>query len=148
MEAHKLSSTSWHLFLANFGLANQWDKLEAGDRTDICSYIRRVLLGLFKLSLLVFGGIGIVSFVGYTIGNLIGWLFLGYTLSEATGVFWTIIVIMTLIVTICVLLQKTKEKISDIRYKNRHERKKQAPGFLVLAYRKFKSKTCFMVEVE
>ena len=148
MQAQKLSSNSWHLWLANFGVPNKWDIIEVGDRLDICSYIRRVAWGLLKVVLLTIALIGILYGVLFSIGNLIGWLFFGYILAEPVGVFWGVVLMMALIVLVGVSVKATSDKVKDVLYKNSRERRNKQPGFLVLAYRKFKDKTCFMVEVE
>lgn len=128
-----LNSKSWHFWLANFCAENNiWDT----DTIDICKYTRRVVRGIFLLA--VFGII--VAVFGFTtlysIGNVFSVIFLdGYEMQPIT---WFMMILYS-IVGYCVFRD----------YQDTQKRKQpkiaKDPGFLTLAYRKFKEKTCFMV---
>lgn len=142
-----INHKSWHMWLANFGVSDRWDRISTGDRVDICSYIRRVLFGVLKLAVLS-AAIGFMTlWVLFSIGNIFGWLFLGYML-EGPAIFFIIMSISLLSVFV---IFYTKNKVDEYQWKKRSryvESKPKKPGFMSLAYRKFKDKTCFMLEVK
>lgn len=146
MESYKMKDGSWHLWLANFS-QDKWSKLEKGDKTDICSYTRRVIRGAF-LSFMLFSFASLVSaWIIFSFGNLFGWILLGYQLEFVTQLFW----FMMSCVGIAAIIIYSKEKIID-KFDALHDRltdrPEKPPGFIKLAYKKFKEKTCFRLEIE
>jgi hypothetical protein len=138
MKSFKLNVKSWHGWLYNFG--RDWDRLRPGESVDLCSYIRGVffhsLLVLFlggALSLMVFGSIAAFA-------NVFSWLFLGYILEPAAVV---VVGIYASIGALAAFLHY-KQKRDEANY----DKPKPPPGFVKLAYSKFKEKTCAMIEFE
>ena len=136
--SHTLNSKSWHFWLANFGNTGCY---YPEDTIDICSYIRSVVRGIFLLLAAIAVGIVILITTLYSLGNWFSVIFLdGYLISPVT-----------------ILVTSLYSIIGFATYKaNQHDRRlaegyfsnksKKEPGFLKLAYRKFKNKTCFMVD--
>lgn len=149
MEYHDLQYSTWHMWLANFGVT-RYDRLDPGDRVDICSYIRMVAMGALKLLILTLVGLVLVGWVLFSIGNMFAFLFMGYTLELPAFMFW----FFGSLILIGIGFHHGKKKVSDLLYERRIKnwdgkaRPKKKPGFLALAYRKFKDKTCFMMEVK
>lgn len=132
MKTFKLSKDSWHYWLASFG-----DDLRLYNVTDICAYIRAMIVGLFQLIFVT----AIICMLGgsalFSIGNLFGWLFLGYKLYEITVIFTTIFIAVITVLIAAVVVAFTKERTGNTE-----------PGFVRLAYRRVKEKTCSLVEFE
>lgn len=132
MKSYKLKKDSWHYWLASFG-----DEYRVYRLDDICGYIRAVIHGAFLLLLM---GI-IISILGgtsaFALGNLFSWLFLGYELSGVTVIYSAVITGLIGAAIVIISIEHLKEK-SD----------RNNPGFVRLAYRKFKDKTCSKVEFE
>jgi len=146
MESFKMKSKSWHLWLANV-FTDKWDKLEAGDTTDICTYTRRVIRGAFWASLatLILGAVA--AWIIFAFGNLFGWILMGYKLEFATQLFWFIMTCLGIVAAIVAGKEKIVEKLDEISDRLA-DRPPREPGFLTLAYRKFKDKTCFKLEIQ
>ena len=132
MKTYMLKKDSWHYWLASFG-----DDLRMYGVYDICGYIRAMLVGLFQLLFVT----AVVCLIGgailYSIGNLFSWLFLGYQLSQLT------IMVSALLVGLigaAVIISAIEASRNTVR--------KTEPGFVRLAYRRFKEKTCSLVEFE
>ena len=138
MKSFKLNVKSWHGWLYNFG--RDWDRLRPGESVDLCSYISGVffhsLLVLFlgcTASLLMFGSVAAFA-------NVFSWLFLGYILEPAAPV---VVGIYATIATLATFLHY-KQKYDEAIY----NKPKSPPGFVKLTYKKFKEKTCAMIEFE
>lgn len=132
MKAYKLKKDSWHYWLASFG-----DELRMYNVTDICAYIRAMLAGLMQLIFvsiiaLILGGGTLITIV-----NLFGWLFLGQELYQITVIFTTVFIAVITLIVIAAIIAFTKERTDNTE-----------PGFVRLSYRKFKEKTCSLVEFE
>lgn len=145
MESFKMKSGSWHLWLANL-FTSKWERFDVGDTTDICTYTRRVIRGAFWGSVagLVLGAVA--AWIIFSCGNLFGWLLMGYQLEFVTQLFWFIMACFGIMFSIFAAKEKIVEKLDDIgdKFANRPPK---PPGFLTLAYRKFKEKTCFKLEI-
>ena len=132
MKTFKLSKNSWHYWLASFG-----DDLRMYSVYDICSYIRAMLVGLFQLLFVT----AVICLIGgailYSIGNAFSWLFLGYKLSELTIAISALFAGLIGAAVIISAIEASKNTV-----------KKTEPGFVRLAYRRFKEKTCSLVEFE
>ena len=132
MKTYTLKKDSWHYWLASFG-----DDLRMYHVNDICAYIRAMIFGLFHLIFVT----AIICLLGggmlFSIGNLFGWLFLGYKLYEITVIFTTVFVAVITVLIIAVIVAFTKERTNNTE-----------PGFVRLAYRRVKEKTCSLVEFE
>lgn len=134
MKPFKLKKDSWHFWLATFGDKNRVDH-RYGD--DICHYIRSVLVGAFWATFALVAASLFTAWVGFSFGNLIGWLFFGYVLDLATVFFFMFAAFIGALVGWAAFMDWRREHCAD-----------REPGFVTLAYRKFKTKTCAMVEFE
>lgn len=132
MKTFKLSKNSWHYWLASFG-----DDLRMYSVYDICSYVRAMLVGSFQLLFVT----AVICLIGgailYSIGNAFSWLFLGYKLSELTIAISALFAGLIGAAVIISAIEASKNTV-----------KKTEPGFVRLAYRRFKEKTCSLVEFE
>ena len=151
MQAHTLSSNSWHFWLANWGSI----RVRQDEQVDICSYIRKVIAGTFNMI-----GVGIVSSIligGFLLcmGSMAYWVY--SCISQLTWITPQPQDLLGMAVVIAVgiafakerfeqymderALRKSIEKMDDVMF-----HKEREPGFMSLAYRKFKSKTCFKLQ--
>lgn len=143
MKSYTLNNKSWHFYLAS-----EWGRkiyIEDGP-IDICTYIRRVLSGLAKFILI---GIFMSLIIGLFIGIEGSFLYAGYqmlfgdlsTLNnhvQGLACCGVVINLVLAFASIKIWMQENNIEITLPR--------PQESGFLSLAYKKFKSKTCFMVE--
>lgn len=143
---HNINHTSWHMFLANFGV-DDYAKLRSGESIDICSYIRLILKGLFKAFGICFFATAIATWVIFSVGNLIGWIYMDYKLEPISGIFF-----MALLCFSVLMLFAVSKDVYD-RYRRKrylsqiYSNKEVKTSFLTLAYRKFKNKTCFKLDI-
>lgn len=149
MKAFELSHDSWHMKLANFG-KSEWSRIDEGDRIDFCSYSRRVMWGAILSAGAILGATAVVGWIGFSIWNVIAWFIYGTAIMFPTGMFLigtgTIVGIIAIFGAKQYVSDKISDKIDDIKRQHRIQNKQ--PGFFKLAYRKFKDKTCFMLEVK
>ena len=132
MKTYTLKKDSWHYWLASFG-----DELRMYSVYDICSYIRAMLVGSFQLLFVAVVVCLIGGAVLFSIGNLFSWLFLGYQLSQLTLMFFALLAGLIGAGIIIAFIEASKNRV-----------KTTEPGFVRLAYRRFKEKTCSLVEFE
>ena len=132
MKTYKLKKDSWHYWLASFG-----DDLRMYGVYDICSYIRAMLVGLFQLLFVAVVISAIGGAILYSIGNVFSWLFLGYQLSQLTIMVSALLAGLIGAAIIIGVVEASKNRVQTTE-----------PGFARLAYRKFKEKTCSLVEFE
>jgi hypothetical protein len=148
MMKHDIQFGSWHMWLANFGI-DPYVKLRKGSTIDICSYIRMVWTGFFKLAGIVLLITAAVGWTLFSIGNLIGWLFYGYLLEVVTIFNIILLLVFFGLFVAFAISHACKEYQLDKYWKTIYRKgKKPEPGFIVLAYRKFKEKTCFVLEIK
>lgn len=130
---HTLRSNSWHFHLANFCAVND---IHPNDNVNICEYIRRVFRGILLVCFMGILVFAILFDTIYSIANVFSVMFLdGYEMQPVTYV--------TLFLYSMVGYMAYKDHRENIA-RNRTE-PETPPGFLKLAYRKFKEKTCFIV---
>jgi len=132
MKTYKLKKDSWHYWLASFG-----DDLRMYGVYDICSYIRAMLVGLFQLLFVAVVISAIGGAILYSIGNVFSWLFLGYQLSQLTIMVFALLAGIIGTAIVIGIIETSKNRVQTTE-----------PGFVRLAYRKFKEKTCSLVEFE
>jgi apolipoprotein N-acyltransferase len=132
MKTFKLSKNSWHYWLASFG-----DDLRMYSVHDICSYVRAMLVGSFQLLFVTAVISAIAGIALFSIGNLFSWLFLGYQLSQLTLMFFALIAGLIGAGLIIAFIEASKNRVETTE-----------PGFVRLAYRRVKEKTCSLVEFE
>lgn len=144
MKPYFISENSWHFWVVNFGerrIRASW-----GD-TDICEYTRCFLQGLMCLVAAAMGISMVVAFVVASIINGIAWMFFGYMLAPWTFTFILILGSLGFVAILYEIAQfnvRRKEALRQKRYElmEKGEYTPPPPGFLTLAYRKFKDKTC------
>ena len=138
MQSYTLNKNSWHFYLAS-----DWGQhIYLDESMDICTYIRRVIIGAIKLTM---ASVIMSVVVGLLVAMELAFLycacqFLFGDLSSVTnqhiqGLACVGTVANAFLALAC-LINWYKEK--DIKV--------PTPGFVTLATKKFKSKTCFMVE--
>lgn len=132
MREFVLKKNSWHYKIANFMHGN------ADCCYDICSYTRRFFIGLFFLIFVTAALILIGGVVLFGIGNIFGWLFLGYQFDVLSSVVIGFVLGGLIVYTI--------EAVKS--YRNKPSFIKKDPGFVGLVYRKFKDKTCTRIKFE
>lgn len=156
MKEVKFSQNSWHWRLANtygnaktrYDYETETDKYEG----DICSYTRSVMWGALA-ALLLTAGLGLIAasiadfgawvVVGFLVGTWVKIDVLGFLIIAATFA----VVVVAAMIYVATKHEKWKRK----RWERKHERamveEEKPEGFVKAAYRKFKDKTCFRVEV-
>lgn len=138
MKEFDLKKDSWHYKTAQFG------ETRVCDETDICEYVRAVIKGGALFLFLASVGAGIAGSLLYALGNLFGFLFLDYELTKfSTGV---LVVTGTVLGVALVALASVAIKVKMNEWSETVEQKE--PGFLRLAYTKFKDKTCFKINLK
>jgi hypothetical protein len=136
MKAFTLNSDSWHFRLANYGERRIW----SDEETDICEYTRAVLKGaltMFALGLFI----ALMAFwVSASLYNIFELVFKdGVEFQPWTVIFLTLSFAL-MVTTGIVAFKEWYEK------RPRKDEPEQEPGFVKLAYRKFKDKTCARIE--
>jgi hypothetical protein len=138
MKSYTLNSKSWH-----FWLASEWgSRIYVGEGIDICSYIRRVISGFFKM---IGAGIMAALFIGLILAGEGSFLYAAYQLTfgdinlitEAVGTLAAIAAALNVLLLIGAVKAWTEENDISLSV--------PTPGFISLAAKKFKSKTCFMI---
>jgi hypothetical protein len=138
MKSYTLNSKSWH-----FWLASEWGgRIYVEDGIDICSYIRRVISGFFKM---IGAGIMAALFIGLILAGEGSFLYAAYQLlfgdvsliTESVGTLAAIAAALNVLL----LIGSVKAWIEG----NDVSLSVPTPGFISLAAKKFKSKTCFMI---
>jgi hypothetical protein len=133
MKAFTLSNTAWHFRLANYGATRIWVE----DGSDICEYTRAVFAGSFLLLLAVIAGALATVWVGLSLFNLYEVAVGAAMLELHTALFLFVMGIIGFFIGVAVLADW---------YNSRPEKPPVEPGFVKLAYRKFKNKTCVRLE--
>lgn len=133
MKAFTLSNAAWHFRLANYGAKRIW--VEGG--SDICEYTRAVFAGSFLLLLAVIAGALAATWVGLSLFNLYE-VAVGVAMLELhTALFLFMMGILGFFIGVAMGVDW---------YHSRPEKPPVEPGFVKLAYRKFKNKTCVRLE--
>ena len=144
MMTFNINQDSWHFRLQNFGAGEKyWGRYD----TDICTYTRRVLWGLFRMTLLVAG----IATILYSFSDFLYWIYMiivGPYVGPGMGAFF-IVMSLGVILVLCAMAGSVKgyEKLRDIQREKRKNAPPREPSFITLAYRKFKDKTCFKLKV-
>ena len=131
MKEYVLKKNSWHYWIANYNG-------EARYSTDICDYIRYFIGGVLAYSLLAVIGIVVTAVLLYGAGNVFGWLFLDYQFESPAVVFLGVVAAAIIIFSI--------EKYREYSYNK--PRVVKEPGFVGLAYDKFKNNSCARIRFE
>ncbi len=157
MKAINFKKNSWHAWIVRGpGCLYQLDWLAENGKIDICrytrSFIRGVILGILFLAfilmvaaLLIIPNIsfGMYLYASYQAGHFLPW-----TTNETALVRIAIIVdsVTFLIAMIAYVIPKTISKIRSLI--GQKERVVKEPGFVKVAYRSFKDKVCFKVNLQ
>jgi hypothetical protein len=147
MLSFNLKKDSWHMRVANFG-GTRIGKYQQEYGTDICTYTRAFLWGALGIIASVIVSVAFIVWLGFALYGL-GAYALG-AISELpleTFVLLGICFVALLTITLAFLTEKFHD------YKREKRLRQYAsglpppePGFVTLAYRKFKNKTCFKIE--
>ena len=149
MQEFTLNKQSWHFWLANFG-RTRMGSYEQKYGTDICYYIRSIFKGLFFFTIVAFTCIAAAFWVGNSIYDIAQFFINGIEMSEPTK-FLIILVGASTAILIFMLSVYGAFKGTTKLIQNRRDRlydqgiRPNEPGFLTLAYRKFKEKSCFKI---
>lgn len=156
MKEVKFSQNSWHWRLANtYGNAKTRYDYETETykyEGDICSYTRSVMWGVLGALLLT----AVLGIVAASIANFGAWVVAGIVVGswvklDLLGAIIIVAVCVAAFVALVFYLITEHEKWKRRRWELRHERalleEDKSEGFIQAAYRKFKDKTCFRVEV-
>lgn len=136
-----LKKDSWHFWVANFmakRVRPEWD-----EGNDICSYTRAFFGGLFWLTMAVVFSVGGVCWVGASLWSIFSYLFL-----DAAKIEFHTQLFLFMVGTLGLFVAIIAAKIKIQEYREDHPAKEKPPGFVKLAYRKFKDKTCFRLNFE
>lgn len=133
MKAFNLSKDSWHFYVANFGSKRIWVE----DGSDICEYTRAVFAGSFLVLLSCACALLGVTWVGCSVYNLYDMMFGNGVLEIYTALLLFMVGMLTVFISIAVFMDW---------FNSRPEKPEVEPGFVKLAYRKFKNKTCFRLD--
>jgi hypothetical protein len=146
MLAFNLKKDSWHMWVANFGNTRIGEYTQKHG-TDICTYIRAFFWGALGVIVCAVGIVLGATWIGFALYGL-GAYALGF-INEIPGesfILFGICFVALLIITLVFLTEKYHD------YKREKRRRQYAsglpppePGFVTLAYRKFKDKTCFKI---
>jgi hypothetical protein len=142
MKTLKFNAKSWH-----YWLATKIGDFDADDG-DFCAYVRSVIFGFFMLGL--FGSCAF--FLLYALGREV---YAAYTcwftpvcaygnFERAFTIAVVVLAAIAGIVALCIWNENRKMKIrAEI---NKGLRQPSEPGFISMAYKSIKEKTCFKVE--
>ena len=141
MKTLKFNSKSWHYWLATkIGSYRPWG--------DFCSYVRNVLGGLFVAAMLAAIASGILLAIGMEIrAAYTCWFTPVCTFGkpeQAIAMGAGILAFIAAAIFGMIQLQDYKERVRDEIHAG--IRKRKEPGFVKMAYRSIKEKTCFRVE--
>lgn len=156
MKEVKFSQNSWHWRLANtygnaktrYDYETETDKYEG----DICSYTRSVILGALAALFLT----AVLGLIAASIANFGAWVVAGFLVGswvkiDALGFLIIALTIAVAVVAAMFYVVMKHEKWTRVRRARKQElamaEEEKPEGFVKAAYRKFKDKTCFRVEV-
>lgn len=148
MKTIKIKRNSWHAWVARHGA--EYDIAEAYN-PDRCTYVRKVLKGLFFL---VFMAV-IASLAVAAIGNTVWWwismILAGGYINPSSPVPISITGAGSIILAVALIMvgaDKIKEARREAQYRRWRESGEEQPeGFLAMAWKSFKEKTCARIEV-
>lgn len=152
MKTSLLSKDSWHWHLAHtYGNAKMWDVWDGEKYVDIyegnfCKYFWQVVGGALWAMVIT----AILAILGWCIVDFFLWsaVWLMYHRIDTPMGAALFIGMLGILVFLCVV-GGVAHRATALRTKMRQKSnyKIHEPGFFTLAYRKFKDKTCFKIEV-
>lgn len=138
MQSYTLNKNSWHFYLAS-----EWGRhIYLDESMDICTYIRRVIIGAIKLTM---ASVIVSVVVGLIAAMELAFLYCAFQLlfgdlasvtNQHVQGLACVGTVANAALAIAYLVNWYKDKNIQV----------PTPGFVTLATKKFKSKTCFMVE--
>lgn len=149
MLAFDLKQDSWHMRVANFGNVRIGEYMKR-EGTDICTYTRAFMIGFVLLTASVFVAGAFALWFIMALYGIFAYFFGSLAEMPPESVMLIGVVIgLSLLASLITITTK----ISDYRREKRHKAYKDStlglppptPGFLKLAYMKFKDKTCFKI---
>lgn len=140
MKEFTLKKDSWHYKAAQFGGPRVCSE------TDICEYVGAVIRGGMLFLLCATLGLWLGGSILYSLGNLFGFLFFDYELTMySTAVLKVTGVILG---SVAAVLVGIAAKVKFQEWQDEQPAEGKEPGFLKLAYTKFKDKTCFKIHLK
>lgn len=139
MKEYTFKENSWHMRVANFGVRRIYPRYG----TDICEYIQAFIAGAF-VALMSFVFVCLmIMWTGAAVYDIVQSILHGGKLTYPAFMFVFLVgglaVTLGLIAGIIYLRD---------RYQNMPKSELAEPGFVKLAYRKFKHKTCVKIKFE
>lgn len=127
---------TWHLWIANF----LTKRINPNNGTDICEYTRAFIAGLtWFLFVTAFASL-FVLFVSASLWNLVAF---GIGINDVIEFYTKLFIFMISVIALFIGIVVLKEWWDNRPVKEKPE---APPTFAKVAYRKFKSKTCFRIE--
>lgn len=154
MKEFTLNAESWHFRLANYG-HRRINDYHVKYGTDFCTYMRAVVRGAVKALLVYTFSAVLVSWVVYGLYDVAQLL-----MNPEHEIFPTTVLIGAILFSTFVLLCggligegfKYLRRELMVGYYSRDKSgswwKENQPGFITLAYRRLKNKTCFRIKFE
>ena len=142
MNSVSLRQKSWHYWLATVGGLREVDKC-----TDICTYTRKVIGGTLISFLILVVGLVLASSI---VGTFAMWIYyhdflvgtsLPIFIRIAAMVFYVIFSAITLLMLVAIFHGLTEN------FKDWRARTQKQPGFVHQAYRSFKDKVCWKINI-
>lgn len=132
---------SWHLYLANFG-QDQFNRFEKGEETDLCTYTRRVLAGLFWFSV-----VSVILAVAATVTvlglyDIAMYLFTDARMEVCGVIISSLILATTILLTILGIKHYIDKREVPLIPKIPED------SFVGLTYKRIKNKTCFKIKFQ
>ena len=138
MKEFTLKRDSWHYKLVTFGDKESETKLKY--EVDMCEYVWMVIRSFALWAFFAIVAVLLAFGVIHSLYDLVQYIFFGKEFIEkGTVIFLTFVVGFLVFASIIVFLAWRETLRSDPDYK---------PGFAILAYRKFKDKTCSRINFE
>jgi hypothetical protein len=138
MKEFTLKRDSWHYKLVTFGDRESETKLKY--EVDMCEYVWMVIRSFALWAFFAVVAVSLAFGVIQSLYDLVQYIFFGKEFIEkGTVVFLVFMVGFAVFAGIIVFLAWRETVVNDLDYK---------PGFVTLAYRKFKDKTCSRINFE
>lgn len=140
-----LKKDSWHYWVANF--AERRVRPEYDEGCDICSYTCAFFGGLFWLTLVTTLTTMLSIWALVSLVDLGNWVIFGGYLPPYAQVFGIVVIVVPMFLGLIAFIAFLRHKAEEQREKYINA-PRPPPGFVKLAYRKFKDKTCFKLKFQ
>lgn len=148
MKTVTIKKNSWHLWLAKHGA--DYDPREVYN-PDRCTYVRKVIRGFVTVAFVAFLGVLFLGAIANTVAWWVYMLLHGYMAPSTPipALVSAMLVILAVGAAIAVSTDKIKEARREAAYRRWREADGDVPeGFLTMAWKSFKEKTCARIVVE